>query len=172
MNASVEKESQSNHEHALTMLAWGRIWSPVVSEHLQREAWQALNLPGTFDQMSVKLTSTFHVGQPSPQVSLLLHAALNQDGSVVREAWMRVMEHLQLAWNDVLLPPDHLGLVCELFAIALERQEAVLVDELVERFLSPWCELANSMVQEDAELLSMVRCFKEDIEERTVADRD
>ena len=151
------------NEHALTMLAWGRIWSPMVSEELQREAWQALDLPNSFDQMNVALVSCFHVGQPSPPVPLLLHAALNQDGGAVREAWMRVMEHLHLVWNDVLLPPDHLGLACELFAIAIEKQEEVLVKELAERFFIPWCALACETLERDVELYSLLQCFEEDL---------
>ena len=151
------------NDNALTMLAWGRIWSPVVSEDLQREAWQALDLPNSFDQMHVALISSFHVGQPTPPVPLLLHAALNQDGGAVREAWMRVMEHLHLVWNDVLLPPDHLGLACELFAIAIERQEVVLVKELAERFFIPWCSLACEVLERNVELYSLLQCFEEDL---------
>ena len=151
------------NDNALTMLAWGRIWSPVVSEDLQREAWQALDLPNSFDQMHVALISCFHVGQPSPPVPLLFQAALNQDGGAVREAWMRVMEHLHLVWNDVLLPPDHLGLACELFAIAIEKQEVVLVKELAERFFIPWCTLAIAVLELDVELRSLLQCFEDDL---------
>lgn len=151
------------NEGALAMLAWGRIWSPTVSDELQREAWQALDLPGSFDGMHVALISSFHVGQPSPPVPLLLHAALNQDGGAVREVWMRVMEHLHLVWNDVLLPPDHLGLACELFAIAIEKQEVVLVEELAERFFIPWCSLACEILEHDVALYSLLQCFEEDL---------
>jgi len=164
MSVLAAQENSPAHEQALIMLAWGRIWSPLVSEDLQREAWHALDLPSDFDQIKVKLMGAFHVGQPSPPVPLLLHAALNQDGGAVREAWMRVMEHLHLVWNDVLLPPDHLGLACELFAIALEQKEGVLVAELAERFLIPWCGLAISVLQDDAALLSMLNCFEKDLD--------
>lgn len=163
MSVFAVQKKQIYHEHALAMLAWGRIWSPLVSEDLQREAWHGLDLPGDFDEIKVKLMGTFHVGQPSPPVPLLLHAALDQDGGAVREAWMRVMEYLHLVWNDVLLPPDHLGLACELFAIALEQEEIVLVGELAERFLIPWSGLAISVLQQDSALLSMLTCFEDDL---------
>jgi len=38
------------------------------------------------------------------------------------------------------LPPDQLGVVCEVLACAIEAEEPVLVRELRARYLLPWCE--------------------------------
>jgi TorA maturation chaperone TorD len=133
----------ATHESALCMLAWSRIWSPLVSDELREEAWAALDLPGAYAELHSEYWSLFHVGSPMPQVSTLLHAALGREGGSVREDWMRVAQHLGLRWNDARLAPDQLGVACEVFACAIEREEPVLIGELRRRYLIPWCEAAT-----------------------------
>jgi hypothetical protein len=134
---------------ALPFIAWSRIWSPVAPEPLRREAWEALELPGSFDELSAEFWSTFHIGSPTPRAPLLLHAALKLDGGHVREDWMRVMSHLQLRWDAFHLPPDQLGAACEIYACAIDGQEPVLIEELRRRYLLPWCRFARQQLAQD-----------------------
>lgn len=134
---------------ALPFIAWSRIWSPVAPEWLRREAWEALNLPESFDELSVDFWSTFHVGNPIPRAPLLLHAALKLDGGRVREDWIRVMHRLGLRWDAFHLPPDQLGAACEVYACAIEGEEPVLIEELRRRYLLPWCHFARRRLPRD-----------------------
>ena len=146
------------------MIAWSRIWSPVVHDGLRSEAWQALDLPGSYEIHKSIYWTTFHVGAPQPEVPLLLHAALNLEGAGVREDWLRVISYLGLSWDDVHLPPDQLGAACEIYACAIERQEKVLIEELRSRYLSPWCEVAGqSLAQSESALLPLVESFRRDL---------
>jgi len=128
---------------ALPFIAWSRVWSPVAPEPLRREAWQALALPGGFDELGPDFWSTFHVGSPAPRVPLLLHAALKLDGARAREDWMRAMSYLELRFDTFHLPPDQLGAACEVYACAIESEEPVLIEELRQRYLLPWCRFAR-----------------------------
>jgi hypothetical protein len=100
-------------EQALAMIAWSRVWSPLVDEAARAQAWEALELPDDYERHKANYWSVFHAGTPQPQVPLLLHAALGQEGSGVREDWLRVINYLELSWDDVHLPPDQLGAACE-----------------------------------------------------------
>jgi TorA maturation chaperone TorD len=152
------------HESALHMLAWSRIWSPLVSDELREEAWAALDLPGTYSSYRSEYWSLFHVGSPMPHVSTLLHAALGREGSSVREDWMRVAQHLGLRWNDARLAPDQLGVACEVYACVIEREEPVLIAELRRRYLIPWCEAAVAKLEDaPAELASLPVRFDADL---------
>jgi hypothetical protein len=128
---------------ALTFLAWSRIWSPLVPPAWRREAWEALELVGSPEELEAEYWRTFHFGVPSPRVPLLLHAALDRDGGHVREEWMRVFHFLGLRWEGPTLPPDHLGPACEALATAVESDDRILVWELRGRYLKPWCEVAR-----------------------------
>jgi TorA maturation chaperone TorD len=152
------------HESALHMLAWSRIWSPLVSDELREEAWAALDLPGAYSSYRSEYWSLFHVGSPMPHVSTLLHAALGREGSSVREDWMRVAQHLGLRWNDARLAPDQLGVACEVYACVIEREEPVLIAELRRRYLIPWCEAAVAKLEDaPAELASLPVRFDADL---------
>ena len=137
----------ATHESALCMLAWSRIWSSLVSDELRAEAWAALDLPGTYSAHRSEYWSLFHVGSPMPQVSTLLHATLGREGGSVCEDWMRVAQHLGLRWNEARLAPDQLGVACEVYACAIEREEPVLIAELRRRYLIPWCEAAVAKLE-------------------------
>ena len=130
-------------EAALPFVAWSRVWSPLAPEAWREEAWQALSLPGRFADCESAFISAFVVGLPAPNVPLLLHAALGRDGGAVREDWMRVIHHLELHWNEQVLPPDHLGAACDVLVCAVEREESVLIRELRKRYLEPWCTVAT-----------------------------
>ncbi|MCP4039307.1 MAG: hypothetical protein GY733_20370 [bacterium] len=129
-------------EAALPFVAWSRVWSPLAPEAWREEAWQALSLPGRFADCESEFLSAFVVGLPTPDVPLLLHAALGRDGGAVREDWMRVIQHLELRRNERALPPDHLGAACDVLAYATLRDESVLVYELRKRYFEPWCAVA------------------------------
>jgi hypothetical protein len=133
----------SNFEVALPFVAWSRVFSPLSPEAWREEAWQALSLPGEFADCESAFMSAFVVGLPAPDVPLQLHAALGQDGGCVRENWMRVIQHLELRWNEQTLPPDHLAVACDVMVCAIERDEGVLIRELCKRYLEPWCAAAS-----------------------------
>jgi hypothetical protein len=133
----------SPREKALALVAWSRIWSPLVSSAWRAEAWEALGLAGSFDEIEAEYWQIFHIGVPGPPVSLLLHAALDRDGGRVREDWARVFQFLGLRWEGPTLPPDHLGPACEALAAAVENDDPLLAGELRDRYLKPWCEVAR-----------------------------
>lgn len=128
---------------AATLIAvWSRLWSPVAPPDVQQEAWQALDIDLPHGTAVTEFTNTFHAGFPAPAVPLLVHAMLGLDGSSVREALVRVMVHLELDWAETTLPPDHVAVICDLLACSVAEDEQVLVRELLERYLLPWCEQA------------------------------
>jgi len=143
-------------EAALAMGAWSHVWSSAVSVDLRRAAWEALELPESFEDCKQEYWNVFQVGSDGPRISLLLHHALGRPGSSVREDWLRVMSHLGLQWNDVHLPPDQLGPACEVYACAITRNEPVLIEELRARYLLPWCEVARGILQKDGRRLTFL----------------
>jgi hypothetical protein len=151
-------------EAALPFVAWSRVWSPLAPEDWREEAWQALCLPGCFADCESEFLSGFVVGLPAPDVPLLLHAALGRDGGVVREDWMRVINHLGLRWNGKSLPPDHLGAACDVLAYAILREESVLIGELRKRYLEPWCAVASDrLASKDLAIASLPGVFAADL---------
>jgi len=151
-------------EQALMMIAWSRIWSPLVDDEMRAWAWQALDLPDDYPCHKAEYWTTFHVGAPEPQVPLILHAALHREGSGVREDWLRVISYLGLSWDEVHLPPDQLGAACEIYACAIQQDESVLIEELRNRYLLPWCEVAGrSLAQSISPLLPLVVSFSGDL---------
>ncbi|MBK6288220.1 MAG: hypothetical protein IPJ33_15815 [Gammaproteobacteria bacterium] len=149
------------HEHALALLAWARIWSPLAEAAAREEAWAALGLPDTFSAVSVEYWTGCH--GPQAPLSLLLHAALGLDGSATREDWLRVMDHLDLAWDGVHLPPDQLGVACEVFACAIDAAEPVLVRELCARYLLPWCDTALARLPAGSAMGPVLDQFRADV---------
>jgi hypothetical protein len=121
---------------------------------LREEAWAALELPGSWSEAEPAFWQAFQTGLPTPKVPLLLHAALGREGGACREDWMRVISHLGLVWDDKHLPPDHLGAACEVLACAIEREERVLVRELCERYLLPWCSAASACLKDEDSVLA------------------
>lgn len=149
---------------AMVFVAWSRIWSPLVDDALRREAWQQLELPGDFEATAPDFLRAFHVAMPQPPATLLLHAALNQDGGAVREDFVRIMEYLDVDYEDAgRLAPDHLACACELFALAIHAQEPVLVQGLRERYLGPWTANARQALAGHAVLAALVGQFAEDL---------
>ena len=153
--------SDAAREAALPFVAWSRIWSPLTPEPWRDEAWQALELPGSWQDVETEYWSTFHVGLPAPDVPLLLHASLGRNGSSVREDWMRVISHLGLTWKEHTLPPDHLGAACDVVARAIELGEDVLLRELCQRYLLPWCEVAAQTLSERTSALGRLPAYFE-----------
>jgi hypothetical protein len=156
--------SEPSARAALPLLAWSRIWSPVVPDELRDDAWTALALPGAYAAVSAEFWGTFQVGNPLPKVPLALHAALRREGGAVREDWMRVAQRLALEWNDITLPPDQLGAACEIYAVAVDREEPVLIEELRRRYLLPWCEFAKArLAKGSAPLTFLPERFEADL---------
>ncbi len=156
--------SETSVNAALPIIAWSRIWSPIVPEELRAEAWDALELPGVYEDYKVDYWSTFHTGSPAPKVPLLLHAALGKDGSSTREDWLRVLSHFELEWKDMHMPPDQLGIACEIYACAIEKEEPFLIEELRKKYLSPWCTYAAGMLVDESPVLTeVVKKFAEDL---------
>jgi hypothetical protein len=153
-----------NSEQALLMIAWSKVWSPLVDDELRADTWRALELPGDYESNKVDYWSTFHAGSPEPPLPLVLHAALGREGNKVREDWLRVMNYLGLTFDEARLPPDQLGAACEVYACAIEEEERVLVEELRSRYLLPWCELARARLSESRSgLLPLVEKFAQDL---------
>lgn len=149
---------------ALPLIAWSRIWSPIVPEDLRAEAWELLELPDTYEKHKTDYWSIFHSGTPAPIVPLLLHAALGTDGSNTREDWLRVLSHFELEWKDMHMPPDQLGIACEIYAYVIEKEEPFLIKELREKYLLPWCTYARAMLAEESSgLTEVVNRFAEDL---------
>ncbi|MGE0621235.1 MAG: hypothetical protein AB7I04_13470 [Pseudomonadales bacterium] len=122
---------------------WARLWSPLADSSSFREAWQALGIEGDVDALQAGFIGTFHYGAPLPEVPLLLHHTLNLPGDSAREEWMRVMSWLNLKFGEVRLPPDHLAIACDVLAVVEQRGEALIREELVRRYLQPWCLIAS-----------------------------
>lgn len=138
------------------LLAWAKVWSPMVADEERLAAWQVLDLPVPFNAVEVEFWTTFHAGMPMPRVPLLLHAVMSRDGAAVREDFMLVLRHLDLGWSEHVLPADHLGAVCEILAVAVMRGEAVLLRELRQRYLAPWCAFAAGALQEQGSPLQFL----------------
>jgi len=152
------------HPQALVFLAWARVWSPLVDDALRREAWQQLVVPGDFEALKTAFLGAFHVAVPQPPATLLMHAALNTDGGAVREDFVRIMEYLDIDYDDGgRLPPDHLACACEILALTIDAGEPALTQGLRERYLGPWIAHAQQALQGNAALLAVVEQFGEDI---------
>lgn len=151
-------------QNALVFVAWARVWSPLVEDALRREAWLQLELPGDFDEANRDFMRAFHVAVPQPPVPLLMHAALNLDGGNVREDFVRIMEFLDVEYQDQgRLPPDHLACICELFALSIDANEPVLVQGIRERYLVPWVAMARRVLDGHPLLEELVTQFGEDV---------
>ncbi len=151
----------------LNFLAWSALWSSLTQDDLRQAAWEALELPGCFDDVRTAYWSTFHAGIPQPPIPALIHAMLGLDGAGVREDWMRAANYLDLTWSHALLPPDQLGPACEIFAMAIEREEPVIVDTLAQRYLLAWLELAQDQLNANEEpmLAKLLAHFQQDVNE-------
>lgn len=134
---------------ALPLLLWARIWSQLVPDEERAEAWEILDLPSSFTAQQEAYWNAFHIGVPAPPVSLLFHGALGLDGANVREDLMRVSNYLGLQMTGNRLPPDHLASACEVFAMAIDRGEPVLAEELARRYFLPWCAFASNKLAQD-----------------------
>ncbi len=159
--------STAEHEEVkpetLNLLAWSALWSSLTADDLREAAWEALELPGHFADVSTAYWSTFHAGVPQPPIPSLIHGLLNVDGASVREDWMRAANYLELTWSHALLPPDQLGPACEIFALAIEREEPVIVETLSQRYLLPWLDLAQQQLNAAANpvLAEMLERFRQ-----------
>ncbi len=150
------------NQAAFTFAEWAVIWSPGVEKDRRSEAWRLLELPGDYDNLEPEYWSVFHVGSPQPKLSLLLHSALNMEGGHVREEWMRVFHFLGLSWKESTLPPDHLAPACDALALALANGDDILVSELGDRYLLPWCERGSELLKQSP-MLAVTEQFKSDL---------
>lgn len=148
----------------LRMLAWARLWSPLSDEATLRATWGALGLPGDFDDVRIDYWNAFHAGIPQPPVPVLVHALVQRDAGTVREDLLRVAEYLEVEGGEHRLPPDHLGSVCELFALGLEREDPVLIAGLRERHLRPWIQAAGGALAGRPALSALLACFADDVD--------
>lgn len=149
---------------AMAFVAWARIWSPLVDDALRREAWEQLELPGDFDALKTDFLAAFHVAVPQPPATLLMHAALNTDGGAVREDFVRIMDFLDVDYDDAgRLPPDHLACACEIFALTIDAAQPALIEGLRERYLVPWLANTRHALVSQPSLLAVVEQFGEDV---------
>lgn len=149
---------------AMVFVAWARIWSPLVEDALRKEAWEQLGVPGDFEALQSDFLSAFHVAMPQPPATLLMHAALNTDGAAVREDFVRIMDYLDVDYEDAgRLAPDHLACACEIFALTIDAGEPALTQGLRERYLRPWCKNALGALTQHPALTAVVEQFAEDV---------
>lgn len=157
--------SEPLHEASLLFTTWAQVWSPLVAEAIREQAWNALGLARPYSECHTEYWNVFHVGAPMPKISLVLHTALAREGASVREELLRVMHHLDLRWNEAHLAPDQLGVVCEVFAFAIDHGERVIVSELRSRYLLPWCDVAEQkLAAEQNDLVFLPQAFREDLQ--------
>ncbi len=157
-------ENDELTQAAMVFVAWSRIWSPLVDDALRREAWQQLGIDGDFDATTGDFLRAFHVALPQPAAPLLMHAALNQDGGTVREDFVRIMEYLDVDYEDTgRLPPDHLACACELLALAIQSDEPVLIQGLRDRYLAPWSASVRPALAGHSVLAGLVDQFAADL---------
>jgi hypothetical protein len=158
-------------EAALPFVAWSRIWSPLAPGAWREEAWQALGLPGRYADCESDFITAFVAGFPAADVPLLVHAALGRDGGGVREDWMRVIQHLELRWNEQALPPDHLGAACDVLATAIVCEEHLLIRELRKRYFEPWCAVASERLTGSSDVIAQLpEAFATDLKAIELAD--
>lgn len=149
----------------MKLVHWARLWSPTVPLDSVTQAWETLELPGLWEQQQSAFISTFQQGAPTPTVSLLLHHFLNIPGDRAREDWMRAISWLKLEWTEARLPPDHLAIGCEVLAVADQQGETVLVEELKNRYLLPWCDQAITLLSAKQNTFKQIPLrFKEDLQ--------
>jgi hypothetical protein len=151
----------------LNFLAWSALWSALTEDGLRAAAWEALELPGDFESIRIDYWNTFQVGIPQPPIPALIHALMNIDGAGVREDFMRAADHLGLSWGQARLSPDQLGPACEIFAMAIEREEPVIIRHLAKSYFLPWLDLAEAQLDATAEprLARMLGLFREHLRE-------
>ena len=160
----MEQSAQTQANAALRLVAWSRVWSPLVPEETRVETWQAIALPGDWARHEAEFWQCFQIGVPAPPVPLLFHAALALDGERTREDWLRAIAHLGLEWQSARLPPDHLGPACEVLACALQASEQKLVALLCERYMLPWCQFADEhLAAAKSELCALPERMQQDL---------
>lgn len=148
----------------MVFLAWSRVWSPLLDDAVREEAWTQLELPVAFAGTRSTFLRAFQVALPQPPAPLLLHAALAQDGGSVREDFVRVMDWLELDYDEAgRLPPDHLACACELYALALHLGEDLLARGLRERYLLPWAQAVAPALAEEPAMRELVARFAADL---------
>lgn len=151
-------------EVVATLRAWARVWSPLPGLEDKRASWEALGLPDPIEDVEPECWRIFHAAVPAPMVPLTLHSLAGMDGSQAREDWLRAIHHLQLAWSDRVIPPDHLAAACEVLAAAVEYEDRVLAGELLARYLEPWCAAAvQRLSDQESPARDLVDCFVADL---------
>ncbi|MBV2235004.1 MAG: hypothetical protein KUL75_05590 [Sterolibacterium sp.] len=162
-----EQIAEQLRPQTLNFLAWSALWSTLTEDELRAAAWEALELPGDFEAIRISYWNTFQVGIPQPPIPALIHALMNIDGAGAREDFMRAADHLGLSWGHARLSPDQLGPACEIFAMAVEQEEPVIIAHLSKTYLLPWLDLAQEQLNASAnpELAQMLALFREHINE-------
>lgn len=151
-----------NTNTPLRLLNWAILWSPLRDEELAEETWQTLGIPQSFTQCAQAFNRFFMVDYPMPRGGLLLHSTLQLEAGHCREEWMRISEYLGMKPNDACLPPDHLALVCEILAHAVQQEEAILIEGIVQRYLLPWIETVKDRCDIDS-LMPLLDFFAAEI---------
>lgn len=165
--AALSDLAEQLRPQTLNFLAWSALWSTLTEDDLRAAAWEALDLPGDFDAVRINYWNTFQVGIPQPPIPALIHALMNIDGAGAREDFMRAADHLGLSWGHARLSPDQLGPACEIFAMAVEQEEPVIIAHLSKTYFLPWLDLAQDQLNASAnpELAQMLALFREHLQE-------
>lgn len=131
--------SEATLQAALPFIAWSRLFNLNVSTGDADDAWQSLNLPGTASEFVAALRDLL-----SRRVSLDVSDYVPGGGATVGEELCDIRDRLDLPWDGVRLPQEHVAAVTEILACAIERDEAEAVTVLCQRLLLPWCERAEA----------------------------
>lgn len=142
-------------------LHWAMLFSPLRDDDLAADAWETLQLPGDFSAIATDFNRCFVLDYPAPKASPIFSALLQREAGACREEWMRIAAHLDLARTGPSLPPDHLALACEIIAHAITRNEQVLLQGILERYVMPWIRAAQEAC-EDPLMQDLLQHFQHD----------
>lgn len=146
---------------ATPFIAWSRVWNLSVDTESVSQSWRGLDLPDSFPQWYVAFERCF-----GRAVDFDIKVAFTGDWQATESRLGAICEQMELSWDGVNLPREHLAAVCELMAYAIERGESALAADIAQEILLPWCEYAErQLVGEHAELKFLVDDFAQDVEQ-------
>lgn len=151
--------SEVTLQAALPFIAWSRLLDLNAETQVADEAWQSLNLPGTAGDFLGALRDLL-----SRRVSLDVSDYVAGGGVAVDEQLCDIRDRLDLPWDGVRLPQEHVAAVTEILACAIERDESEAVAVLCQRLLLPWCERAEAVaLREQPALGFLFEDFAQDL---------
>lgn len=162
MTGAAMTSTQPITPDAFRFLHWAILFSPLRDDDLAADAWDALQLPGDFHAIATDFNRCFVIDYPAPKASPIFSAQLQREAGACREEWIRITEHLGMERTGPSLPPDHLALALEILAHAMTRNEKVLVQGILQRYLLPWLDSAQNACEEENTLRYLLQQLRLD----------